>query len=279
MEEGTNGQRLRYADGVLGGPDEAERVRLAAMAEVCDPTTIRVFGDLGVDAGWRCLEVGAGGGSIAVWLAGRVAAAGHVVATDVDIRYLAELAAPNLTVLRHDVTRDPAPDGGPFDLIHARFVLEHLPEREDVLDRLLTWLRPGGTIVLESIARFPVDSAPHAPFRDAMLGIDQALAKTIGTDSGWARGFPGPLVARGLADVGMTVQLPTTGGANASARCWTLTLSRLRPHIRRLELASDATLDEALDQLADPSFFDVAFATAIAWGRVPVSGYGTSSQA
>ncbi|WP_051054200.1 class I SAM-dependent methyltransferase [Frankia sp. QA3] len=282
-------QQRRYADDVLGGPTDTERARLAAMAAVCDPTTIRVLDERGVGVGWRCLEVGAGGGSIAAWLADRVTGAdadsttgpatdagaghatraGHVVATDVDTRHLDVLAGPELTVLRHDVTRDPAPPGGPFDLIHARFVLEHLPDREHVLDRLRDWLKPAGVLVVESIAAFPLDSSPHPAFRRAMLSIDEALAKTIGTDSAWARGFPGPLQARGLVDVGVSVHLPTTGGAGASAQCWALTLTRLRPHIRELDLAGDDTLDEALDCLADPAFFDLSFATAIAWGRAP----------
>src|SRR5262249_54959346 len=97
--------------------------------------------------------------------------------------------------------------------------------------------------------------------------IEQVLAKTIGTDSTSARQFPGPLVARELVDVGTTVHLPTTGGANASALCWTLTLTRLRTRIREFDLVSEDTLDEALELLADPAFFDLAFATAIAWGR------------
>ncbi|CAJ62340.1 MULTISPECIES: class I SAM-dependent methyltransferase [Frankia] len=259
----------RYADDVLGGPTDTERARLAAMAAVCDPTTIRVLDERGVGVGWRCLEVGAGGGSIAAWLADRVTGAGHVVATDVDIRHLDVLAGPDLTVLRHDVTRDPAPAGGPFDLIHARFVLEHLPDREYVLDRLRDWLQPGGVLVVESIVKFPLDSSPHPAFRRAMHSIDEALARTIGTDSAWARGFPAPLQARGLVDVGVSVHLPTTGGAGASAQCWALTLTRLRPHIRELGLADDDTLDEALAALADPAFFDLSFATAIAWGRAP----------
>ncbi|WP_261566693.1 class I SAM-dependent methyltransferase [Frankia gtarii] len=284
----------RYADGVLGGPTDTERARLAAMAAVCDPTTIRVLGERGVGAGWRCLEVGAGGGSIAAWLADRVtdatsdtsdtadtadtadtsdtsdtARAGHVVATDVDTRHLDGLAGPHLTVLRHDVTRDPAPPGGPFDLIHARFVLEHLPDREHVLDRLRGWLKPAGVLVVESIVEFPLDSSPHPAFRQAMRSIGEVLAKTIGTDSTWARGFPAPLQTRGLVDVGLSVHLPTTGGAGASAQCWALTLTRLRPHIRELNLADDDTLDDALDCLADPAFFDLSFATAVAWGRAP----------
>ncbi|MCM3923773.1 methyltransferase domain-containing protein [Frankia sp. AiPs1] len=301
MTDTAPARRRRYADDVLGGPTDTERARLAAMAAVCDPTTIRVLGDRGVGVGWRCLEVGAGGGSIAAWLADRVtgadanstteagaghgagsgsgvgsgvgaghaSGAGHVVATDVDTRHLDVLAGPDLTVLRHDVTRDPAPPGGPFDLIHTRFVLEHLPDREQVLDRLRDWLAPAGVLVVESIVGFPLDSSPHPPFRQAMRSIDEVLAKTIGTDSAWARGFPTPLQARGLIDVGLSVHLPTTGGANASAQCWALTLTRLRPHIRELDLASDDLLDEALAALADPAFFDLSFATAIAWGRAP----------
>ncbi|WP_336500822.1 hypothetical protein [Candidatus Frankia alpina] len=64
----------RYSDDVLGGPTDTERARLVAMASVCDPTTIRILDERGVSAGWRCLEVGAGGGSIAAWLADRVTA-------------------------------------------------------------------------------------------------------------------------------------------------------------------------------------------------------------
>ncbi|ABW14919.1 Methyltransferase type 12 [Parafrankia sp. EAN1pec] len=259
----------RYADEVLGGAADGERRRLAAMAAVCDPVTTHLLDELGVAAGWRCLEVGAGAGSVAAWLADRVTAAGQVTATDIDLSHLAGLSAPGLSVLRHDVTRDPAPPGAPFDLVHARFVLEHLPEREQVLDRLVSWLRPGGTIVVESIASFPVASSPNPTFRQAMTAIEQVLARTIGTDSTWARGFPGPLRSRHLVDVGTSSHLPTTGGANASACCWALTLSRLRPHILSLGLATADTVDRALDLLADPAFFDLSFATAIAWGRAP----------
>ncbi|CAO5176518.1 Methyltransferase family protein [Frankia sp. AiPs1] len=287
--------RSRYDDGVLGGDTDSERRRLAAMAAVCDPTTTRVLSDLGVATGWRCLEVGAGNGSIARWLAQRVssmpspsagsgpsassghavserAASGHVIATDVDVSQLTRLVSPDLTVLRHDITRDPRPDGGPFDLVHARFVLEHLPEREQVLDRLLAWLKPGGVIVVESIAEFPLDSSPHPAFRDAMRSVADVLAHTIGTDCAWARGFPGLLLRRGLVEVGAMVHLPATGGAGASAQCWALTLARLRQHILDRDPTLAETVDQTFDLLADPAFFDFAFATAIAWGTAPRAG-------
>ena len=50
-------------------------------------------------------------------------------------------------MVRHDVTVDPCP-GEPFDLIHARFVLCHLPGRQQVLQRLAGWLKPGGCLLI-----------------------------------------------------------------------------------------------------------------------------------
>jgi signal transduction histidine kinase len=38
-----------------------------------------------VQPGWGCLEVGAGRGSMAVWLAEQVGESGEVVATDIDV--------------------------------------------------------------------------------------------------------------------------------------------------------------------------------------------------
>src|ERR1700760_3480307 len=38
---------------------------------------------------------------------------------------------------------------GEFDLVHARLVLEHLPDRTNILRKLAQKLRPGGWIVIE----------------------------------------------------------------------------------------------------------------------------------
>jgi tRNA A58 N-methylase Trm61 len=68
-----------------------------------------------VTAGWRCLEVGAGGGSVARRLGERVGATGSVLALDLDTTYLADLP-PHITVRRHDLTREQLPHGE-FDLV------------------------------------------------------------------------------------------------------------------------------------------------------------------
>src|SRR6266536_2526389 len=123
------------SDYIYDPTTEAERQRLGALESVLDPGTIRVFEQIGVSKGWRCLEVGGGGGSVTRWLCERVGLDGHVLATDLNPRFLEEIEARNLEVRRHDVVAE-ALDRDAFDLVHSRDVLEHIPEREAVLDKM-----------------------------------------------------------------------------------------------------------------------------------------------
>jgi SAM-dependent methyltransferase len=148
---------------------EAPR-RFHALSALFDPGTIRHLEDRGIRPGWQCLEVGGGGGSIAAWLAARVGPTGHVLVTDIDPRFLEPLDAPNVEVRRHDIVTDPLPEAA-FDLIHARAVLIHLPERERVLARLVSALKPGGWLVAEEL-----DSASLLP--DPTMYPGEVLLKT-----------------------------------------------------------------------------------------------------
>jgi trans-aconitate methyltransferase len=64
-----------------------------------------------------------------------------VLSVDVDLRFHCD-PVPGMEVRELDIVHDPLPRTG-FDLIHARALLEHLAEREGVLDRLVEALRPG----------------------------------------------------------------------------------------------------------------------------------------
>ena len=128
--------------------DPGEHRRLEAHRDMWDTFTMRKLADTGVTAGWRCLEIGAGTGSVAAWLLDRVGPDGQVVATDIETRWLEPMATANLVVRHHNVSADPLEQDG-FDLIHARLVLEHLPRPEAVAAKLVAALRPGGWLVVE----------------------------------------------------------------------------------------------------------------------------------
>ena len=102
--------------------EESERERLSLLECVEDPSSRRHLAALSIERGWRCLEIGAGHGSIARWLAEQVGPQGLVVATDLNPRFLTELQMPNVEVRQHDIRTDPL-EAGLYDLAHCRAVL------------------------------------------------------------------------------------------------------------------------------------------------------------
>jgi SAM-dependent methyltransferase len=178
--------------------------RFAALSALFDSGTRRRVLDRGLAPGWLCLEVGAGGGSIARWLSARVGAAGRVVVTDIDTRFVEELKLPNLEVLRHDITRDPLPEQA-FDLVHTRMVLIHLPERDEVLRRLAAALKPGGWLVCEEFDGLSAPPDPAASPGEAVLRMHDAmrrLNRDRHVDPRCGRLLFGRFRALGLADLG-----------------------------------------------------------------------------
>ncbi len=138
---------------------EAE-ARFGALTSLFDPVTFRHLDSLGVREGWSCLEVGAGGGSVASWLATRVGESGRVLATDLDTRWLErQLRAPNVEVCRHSVVVDPLPEAH-FDLVHERLVLLHVRERVAALRSIGRFAAAGRRLLVED---FDSDIAPTFP--------------------------------------------------------------------------------------------------------------------
>ncbi|MGH3681310.1 MAG: methyltransferase domain-containing protein [Natronosporangium sp.] len=181
--------------------DQEEQPRLAAQAARLDPVTFRRLHELGVGAGWRCLEVGGGTGSVAGWLRERVGERGHVVVTDVETRWLAALAWPNLEVRQHDITVDPVePDS--YDLIHARLVLMHLPDPEAVLAKLIAALHPGGWLLVEEADwHSTVVCHPPSPAWTRVFEAVSAALESAGQDLAAGRRLPAALTAAGLTDI------------------------------------------------------------------------------
>ena len=116
--------------------------RLSLLENYLDPMTKRRLTMLGIGHGLRCLELGAGSGSVASWLSKQVGPTGRVVATDIDIQLLNNMSHANLEVVTHDISVDSVPEGA-FDFVHARWLLHHLAEPELAIRRMISAMRPG----------------------------------------------------------------------------------------------------------------------------------------
>jgi SAM-dependent methyltransferase len=201
-------------------PAAAERHRL--LAEILDPFTRRRLGAAGDLAGRRCLELGAGGGSIAAWLADRAGPGGHVLATDLNPRHLR--TGRGYAVLRHDLVTEPVPEP-PWDLIHARLVLMHLPARREILGRLVAALAPGGVLLLEEWASAYPRLVLAAPDEAAAALVERyhdvlvtRLLPANGSDTEWAGKAHAAMLDAGLRDVETEIEAGSWAGGTAGAR-------------------------------------------------------------
>ncbi|RDH74578.1 SAM-dependent methyltransferase [Mycolicibacterium moriokaense] len=174
-----------------------ERRRLSAMEALWDPGSQALLDELGVGDGWRCLEVGAGGGSLVQWMAGRGA---HVTAIDIDTRFVDHLASGQIEVRRLDLRTDELPRAQ-FDLVHARLVLEHLNDRRQILDRLAAALRPGGWIVIEDYDWSCFGFEEQDDSDDAVGQAILAFMEKAGFQRDYGRKIVADLIDAGLTDV------------------------------------------------------------------------------
>ena len=246
-------------------------IRLAAIAELFDPVTRRNLDATGLSDGWRCWEVGAGGPSVSAWLAERVGPDGSVVATALDLSRFGE-PPDGVTALVHDVTSNPPP-GGPFDLVHARLVLVHLPERDEVVSTLVRSLRPGGWLVLEDAdpALQPLacidERGPDEALANKVRAGFRALLADRGADLAFGRTLPDRMRAAGLVDVTAEAWFPVTGPIGTVLE--RVTVEQMRPGLLTAGLVSEAEVERHLANL-DAGRLDLTTAPLISTrGRQP----------
>jgi SAM-dependent methyltransferase len=245
-----------------------ERVRLAGLEAALDPGTHQHLTRLGAGPGWRCLEIGAGGGAVAFWLAERVGPDGVVVATDLETDFLEVEAARHrcLEVLRHDITTEDLPTG--FDLVHARWLVEWLPDKRQALTRMVAALVPGGVLIVEEpdfVTIFET-AEPPALRRVMTLGM-RHLETTCPVEVEYGRRALDDLTAVGLINVEAEGRCPIVrGGSPPAADFLRLTLEKLRVPLLEAGTVTEAEFDEAVAALENPSVTVVMPMTVAAWG-------------
>jgi SAM-dependent methyltransferase len=250
--------------------------RLSAIEAIWDANTFARLEAIGVGAGWRCLEIGAGAGSVAAWLCRRVGPDGQVVATDLDTRFLELLDEPNLELKRHDITIEGVEEGS-YDLVHTRLLLEHLPQAEVALGNMVKALKPGGHLLVEEFdhvtflpdpARTEADKATWQQFLDAF----EALSQRRGLDLTFGRRLFGLLTAYQLEDVqagGVTV---TERGGSAARGLLRLSVLSLRDALLDTMAIDEQGVNRLVSLLEDPGFSWTSQLMVSAQGRRAIAG-------
>jgi len=253
----------------LADPSINALSRYKALSQMFDASTKRYLRACGLRRGSQCLEVGAGAGSIAVWLSKRVGSTGQVIATDIDTQFLRGKELQNLEVWRHDITCDPLPESA-FDLVHTRMMLIHLAERDQALTRLVAALKPGGWLVAEEFDGLSLPADPAINPMEVVLKTYQAmqqLNKDRNVDGRYGRLLFGRFRALGLQQTSAEGRIFMVQKGSAAARLLHASFELRRTAMLHAGYLTEGEFGRDMESMENSQFMTPSPILWTAWGR------------
>jgi SAM-dependent methyltransferase len=244
-----------------------ERRRLALMSSLLDPLHQSLLERLGIRSGWRCLEVGCGNGSVSEWMATRVGPKGRVLATDIDLRYIDNLHAPNLDVRELDILK-PIADRRRYDLITARAILHHVRYPKRAVRHMVQLLKPGGILLSIEPDFLPATDATLEPLR-AFWHAWLEWSQSVGVDYFIGRTMPALLSTSGLDRVAAEGTTAIYRGKSPWAHYWLETIDELCPRLLESGYLTIPMLSRFKRLYSDRRIWTSAITFVASWGTKP----------
>lgn len=263
-------------DYILSNPAEAERLRV--QARIWEPDVELLLDQIGVQPGWRCIDVGCGAMGILGPLSRRVGPHGRVVGIDKDPQLLAAARAyvqeeglANVEVLERDAFDSGLPRAS-FDLVHARFIMA-FGRAGELFRELLALARPGGIVVSQETDQHSWCYFPQRPVWPLLKQVIEAAFLQIGGDANIGQQTYHMFRQAGLEDVRVRAAVAALQHSHPYMRMPILGANGLRKVILGAGLMSEAALDAALAEMEqfinDPTTYEISFTVTQVWGRKP----------
>ena len=250
--------------------DQRELERLRMIEQVFDPASRRRLLTTCLQTGGRCLEVGPGAGSVMTWMSEVIGPTGQIVAVDLDPKFLSEAERPNVTVVRADIRTAQLPQQS-FDVVHARYVLIHLPDYEVALTKMFDSLKPGGWLVLEepdfSASRgITGDELELASLRKINQAIERMYA-TLKMDYALGLKLPALMQRRGLQHLTVENDASLGAGGSGIATVMKMSAEQLREKYPATGVVGQSDFERYCRFADDPDSWAIYDATIAVSGR------------
>ncbi len=258
--------------------------RFRSLEIMYDSITFQHIESLGIWEGWKCLEVGGGGGSVTKWLSEKVGKSGRVLVTDINPIFLKDFKTElgNVDVLQHDITSESGIPKDAFDLAHARLVLIHLAQREKALVNMVSSLKSGGWVMIEDFdlilnelllpreMKKDNEASEIADLFNRLMQARNKLLREHGADPSYARGLYSMMLTQGLVDVGMSAAgARSWRGGSAGAKLHIANSMQSKDELIMTGLLSGKEFDKVIKMLNDPDWLVFSPLMFSAWGRKP----------
>lgn len=255
-----------------GTGHESELDRLRLLESVFDPGSQRALLGAGLGVGMRCLEIGAGAGSVARWMSDVVGTKGSVAAVDISTRFLRDATWSNVAVYEADI-RSVELEPASFDIAHARFVFIHQADWNTAFQAALRLLKPGGHLVIEepdfSVSR-PL--AGKEGFRQSFLRVHHAIQAMFSArkmDHAFGLRLPAIFEESRLDGITFENEAPISQGGKPFPRMMGMSTRQLREKYLATGLATADDIENYGVFSSHPSCWAIYHGTIRAVGRRP----------
>jgi ubiquinone/menaquinone biosynthesis C-methylase UbiE len=249
---------------IRGG--EAGKARLRVISRALWPATLNLLNSAGIKPGMACLDVGCGGGDVAMEMARLVGPSGRVTGIDMDSTkmQLAQQEAERETItnvkfLELDI--DHLDHAAEYDLVYARLFLTHLRDPADALQRMVQATKPGGVVVVEDMDHSGTFCYPACPALEQHVSLYNRIIRLKGADPEIGPKLPALFREVGLQDLHLSHAQPAFMAGEAK-RIHQITLENIAPAVIAAGLAGEAEMNalfSTLDNFAQDSQTIVSF--------------------
>lgn len=235
----------------IHGTEPSEQERLAALNHLTNEAFVRF---LGIVPHMRILEVGSGLGILAAEVA--AAAEGvHVCGLErAPEQIAAAVKTSNVNYVQGDAHRLDFPDGS-FDLVYARYLLEHVSDPRKVLSEMRRVVRSGGRAAAceNDISLLRLD--PPCPTFEVVWRAFQQYQESLGGDALIGRRLFRLFCGAGFSQIELSVQPEVHWHASWGFPCWIQNLigniESARHGLVTSGLCKREQLQEAIAELED----------------------------
>jgi ubiquinone/menaquinone biosynthesis C-methylase UbiE len=251
----------------IHGSAPEEQKRLSLLNTILNHACLR---ELNLRGGEKILDVGSGLGQFTRAMARAAGTGGRVVGIERDPEQLAEAQRQAKTDREAELAAFRPGDAydlpltqdewGGFDLAHARFLLEHLPEPSRAVEQMLRAVRPGGRVVLMDDDHHHYRIWPEPPGWPALWSAYMKSFELLGNDPFIGRRLAALLLEAGATPKRSALIPHVCCAGHPDFPAYTENL------ITVLTGARDAIVGPAL---LDATDFDAAIAALESWSRRP----------
>jgi len=260
----------------LGGT-ETEKQRLLKQAKTYEPLAGWLLDQIGIQSGWRAVDIGCGPIGILDLLSDRVGPQGSVVGLEREPRFvemareeISKRGLSNATVVEADALSTGL-EKGSFDLAHERLVLINVRAREAFLSEMMSLLRPGGTILLEDVDNVSWLCQPAHRSWDVLLGAFHTVFHDSGGDGFIGRRLPELLRGAGVRNIQTKVNVDILQIGDYRRTHLVSLIDSVRDKVIGAGLLNEKELDEHREalasHLADPATTVIEKLLIQSWGQ------------